>query len=325
MATISTSKQFPNSISSNSCSALTMRLHRALRTSGLMLVSAGAFVLLFVAFQLWGTGLYQAQHQSQLRDEISHILPQSPKTQGKAPLSQTPQSALILAPHIAAPQMSHPIGTIRIPSINLNQVIIEGVGENDLSLGPGHYPGTPLPGEAGNSAIAGHRTTWGHPFYNLNEVGPHDRIIVTTVQGTFTYLPIAHQVVLPSDVKVLAPSRLPELTLTTCNPRFSAAQRLVVIAKLVGSSFNSGRHPSRRTYPTTVHSPSTSSVGDLNIPLTVGEGLACIFIAILLLISRRRISRKLIRRSTYVAGSAALLFFLFLFFSSVSLSLPASF
>ena len=127
------------------------------------------------------------------------------------------------------------MGTITIPKIDLSMVVVEGTGDAQLQTGPGHYPGTPLPGEDGNAAIAGHRTTYLHPFYNLNELVPGDPITVVTLQGIFLYHVTGSLAVPPTDVSVVAATRRPTLTLTTCNPRYSATQRLVVHAMLVAS------------------------------------------------------------------------------------------
>ena len=110
---------------------------------------------------------------------------------------------------------------------------MQGVSEADLQMGPGHYPGTPLPGYKGNVGIAGHRTTFGAPFFRLNELVPGDLIYLTdTSDSTWVYR-VTHQwVVPPSDVGVLGPTNGAELTLTTCNPRFEATSRLVVRAVL---------------------------------------------------------------------------------------------
>ena len=91
------------------------------------------------------------------------------------------------APRTSAPAEGEPIGDIRIPVIGINQVVVEGTNTPDLRKGPGHYIGTPLPGQAGNAAIAGHRTTYGHPFYNLDSVKVGDPIVLTTLQGIFVY------------------------------------------------------------------------------------------------------------------------------------------
>ena len=120
--------------------------------------------------------------------------------------------------------------------------MVEGIDVDDLRKGPGHYPGTPLPGQAGNAAIAGHRTTYGAPFGDLDQLAVGDEIVLTTVQGTFTYRVVrAPFAVSPDDGDVLLPTVDPlvpgakaaTLTLTTCNPKYSAAERLIVKASLV--------------------------------------------------------------------------------------------
>jgi sortase A len=120
-----------------------------------------------------------------------------------------------------------------IPAIGVNRYVVQGVAENDLQQGPGHYPGTPLPGQRGNVGIAGHRTTFGAPFFRLNEVVPGDLIYLTDTSGTtWVYSVQREWVVAPTDVGVLDPAHKAELTLTTCNPRFEAVSRLVVRAQL---------------------------------------------------------------------------------------------
>ncbi len=116
--------------------------------------------------------------------------------------------------------MGKGIGYLVIPKIAVNFVVVEGVGEPQLQGGPGHYPGTSLPGQPGNAAIAGHRTTYAAPFYNLNELTPGDPIYALTSQGLFRYNVVSQQAVAPTDVAVLDQSATPELTLTTCNPRW---------------------------------------------------------------------------------------------------------
>ncbi|HTT88712.1 MAG TPA: class E sortase [Acidimicrobiales bacterium] len=121
-----------------------------------------------------------------------------------------------------------------IPAINLSRYVVQGVDESDLQMGPGHYPGTPLPGQPGNVGIAGHRTTFGAPFFRLNEVSRGDLILLTDTSGTTWVYSVVHQwVVSPNDTAVLDPTRDAMLTLTTCNPRFEAISRLVVRAALV--------------------------------------------------------------------------------------------
>ena len=120
-----------------------------------------------------------------------------------------------------------------IPAIGVDRYVVQGVDEADLQEGPGHYPGTPLPGERGNVGIAGHRTTYGAPFFRLNELSPGDLVYLTDTSGTTWVYAVEHlSVVSPDDVAVLDPSHGAELTLTTCNPRFEATSRLVARAFL---------------------------------------------------------------------------------------------
>lgn len=132
---------------------------------------------------------------------------------------------------------------IQIPRIGVDKTVVEGVRVSDLRKGPGHYPNTPLPGQTGNAAIAGHRTTYGAPFGDIDKVLPGDEIIVTTIQGDFTYQVLeqgdghGYIIVAPTAVEVLrqdfsdSPNRL---TLTACHPKGSARQRIIVVAELVG-------------------------------------------------------------------------------------------
>jgi sortase A len=112
--------------------------------------------------------------------------------------------------------------------------IYPGVGREDLKNGPGHFPETPMPGQLGNSAIAGHRTTYGHPFLELDELEIGDEIIVEMPYGIFSYAVTAIDIVEPSDREVIATTDpdLATLTLATCHPAFSARQRLIVHAEL---------------------------------------------------------------------------------------------
>ena len=224
------------------------RGHRALRRVALGLVCVGIVLLAFVAYQLWGTALYEHAAQNQLRQELKGKLagvPHSPRTtvptttpgSGTTPATSTTVLTNRVAPSTGDPSVGSPIGLITIPRIGMTDAaIIEGTDEHQLQQGPGHYAGTPLPGQAGNAAIAGHRTTYGAPFYNLNALQAGDVISIETAQGFFQYLVTLSHIVAPNDTSVLNQTSSPQLTLTTCNPRYSAAQRLVVVAALHSST-----------------------------------------------------------------------------------------
>ena len=184
-------------------------------------MAAGVLVL-FVAYQQWGTALAHWQGQRDLRAAFAHDLARAAAHgHGRSP---TP---------VAYPAAGDPVGILVVPRIGLDEVVVEGVAGPQLAVGPGHYPGTPLPGQRGNSGIAGHRTTHGAPFNGLADMRPGDPIEVTTLQGRFTYRVARSTVVSPDDVAVLGATTTPQLTLTTCTPKYSAARRLIVVARLV--------------------------------------------------------------------------------------------
>ena len=133
-----------------------------------------------------------------------------------------------------------PITKISIPAADLKPtVVVEGTGASALRAGAGHYPNTPLPGEEGNVAIAGHRTTYGKPFANLDHLKPGDEIFLETPVGRYTYKVSRDPfVVTPTDFSVIAQTPGKTLTLTTCHPKGSARQRLVVKAELVSQTAN---------------------------------------------------------------------------------------
>jgi len=224
-------------------------MRRVLGAVGRVLITLGLLLLMFVAYQLWGTGIYEARAQNDLEQQFKHSLERS-STTTSTPTSPTttpttttgadnPTVSTTLAP-LAAPPEGDVVARIAIPKIGVDKYVVEGVNVDDLRKGPGHYPSTQLPGHEGNSAIAGHRTTYGAPFGDLDQVNPGDEITVVTVQGKFLYKVTEQKVVDPSEVSVLDPSfdptrpghQLATLTLTTCNPKYSASQRLIIRAEL---------------------------------------------------------------------------------------------
>jgi sortase A len=123
---------------------------------------------------------------------------------------------------------------LRIPDAGTDVIIVEGTGGSALRAGAGHYPGTPLPGRPGNVAIAGHRTTYGKPFANLDRLRIGALIDFDTPVGGYTYRVVRDPYAVPrNDRSVIDPTPGSTLTLTTCHPKGSARQRLVVRAELV--------------------------------------------------------------------------------------------
>ena len=132
------------------------------------------------------------------------------------------------------------IGKILIPSVGISKYVVEGTDAESLRKGPGHYPDTPLPGQHGTSAIAGHRTTYGAPFRHLDGVHKGDRIVLEMPYGTFVYRVERTQVVDDSALWVTKRVDHDRLVLTACHPLYSAAQRIVVFARLERSTPRGG-------------------------------------------------------------------------------------
>ncbi len=132
---------------------------------------------------------------------------------------------------------------IRIPRLgkNYHYVIVEGVSVEDLRKGPGHYPGTALPGGLGNFVVSGHRTTYLAPFNRVDELKAGDRILVDTQDKQYVYQVTGEKVVSPTALDVtdpvpFHPGQAPTdhlITLTTCHPKYSASHRLIVFGRLV--------------------------------------------------------------------------------------------
>jgi len=124
------------------------------------------------------------------------------------------------------------IGRLALPSLGRKYFLVEGTQTEDLRKGPGHYENTPLPGERGTVAIAGHRTTYGAPFRTIDQLDRGDEITVEMPYGTFTYAVEKTRIVEPTELSVLRKARYDRLILSACHPLYSAAQRIVVFARL---------------------------------------------------------------------------------------------
>ncbi len=206
-------------------------LRTAARGLGQLLITAGVIILLFVVYELWVTNLYTDAQQNTLKHRLEQ--------QWKA----TPGAAPDPGFSVPAVRLGDGIAILRIPRLGRDyaKVVVEGVGTEDLKRGPGHYPKTAMPGQVGNFVVSGHRTTYGAPFNRLDEVRGGDPIVVETGTTWFTYDVTSVEIVLPTDVAVIAPvpdqpQQTPHaamITLTTCNPKYSAAQRLIVHGRLV--------------------------------------------------------------------------------------------
>ncbi len=287
--------------------------YRVVGGVGRLLITAGVVVLLFVVYQLWGTGLREAQAQSTLTESFTETL-------AAAPL---PAAEPVDVP--LPPPEGEAVAIIRIPKIDVEKAVVEGVGIDDLQKGPGHYPETPMPGQPGNAGIAGHRTTYGAPFFELDKLEMGDEILVRTLQGEFRYEVDRISVVRPSQVEVLDPTEEARLTLTTCNPRFSAAERLIVSAVLSGAP--APAPPPDATPPLQGELASETGLdggalrGDpaARVPAVLWGTLAAgVWLAITQVASRWR------RWPAYLLGLPVVLVVLFVFFENVARLFPAN-
>lgn len=212
-----------------------------IRIFGKLLMSLGLGVLLFVAWVIWGTNLQTAREQERLSLEFDNL---QPFEFDKGEAGQPPKGY--------APEPGDPIFRLLIPKLDLNDgkgyIVVEGVDEESLKLGPGHYPKcrpgvdphlctkfpAAWPGTKGRVILSGHRTTYKAPFFDLDKLRNGDNIIVETRWGRFTYEVYDSRVVAPTDPAIIVQKdNARELVLTTCNPKFSASQRLILFARQV--------------------------------------------------------------------------------------------
>jgi sortase A len=200
-----------------------VRSHHVLRWLGIACLLGAAYFGGYVAWLLWGTGLQTQRAQDQLR-------PTTAQWSGHP----EPVPALGTAPRIIP---GDAYAVILIPSIDLDMVVVQGTDYESLKKGPGHYLDTADPWDGtGRVGIAGHRTTYLHPFFDLDKVQAGDTISLLTRYGRYDYAVTAN-FVLPEETagKVLDQTDNPTLVLTTCNPKYASSQRLIVTADLVGS------------------------------------------------------------------------------------------
>ena len=303
-----------------------MRLARVLGVIGRVCITAGVLILLFVVYQLWGTGIREAQAQNRLEDEFAETLNESgTTTTTTGPPATTPPTTEAAPP--PPPPEGDAVAQLRIPAIGVDKIVVEGVDVADLKKGPGHYPDSPLPGQPGNAAIAGHRTTYGAPFNRLDELEVGDEILVTTVQGSFRYEVREQLIVNPDQVEVLDDFGDDRLTLTACHPKYSARQRIVVVAALQDPAA-----PASPTPPPEVDAGDDGQESTATLDAGLGGERASAWPAILLALACALIwviawLLSLIWRKwpSYLVCLPVFLLVLFFFFEEFSRLLPANF
>lgn len=231
------------------------------RGFGQTLITLGLIVLLFVVYELWVTDLITAERQEDLTQELREVWEDDPTVSGPDLPGGGPSQI----------PLGEGFAFIRIPAFGADyvKVVIEGTDPEELSQGPGHYVGSAMPGELGNFSLAGHRVGKGSPFLDLDRLQPGDAIVIETEQMWFTYRVLGDpatgdyetdpsgipgmQIVSPAETEVVNPVPGVEdaqaepiqayLTLTTCHPKFSAQQRLIIHAGLDGPGLPRAEYP----------------------------------------------------------------------------------
>ena len=309
-----------------------MHVWSAVGAIGRMMMRAGVLILLFVAYQLWGTGLATSRAQDRLSHQFEQQLTDSATTPATVPGGELDENVVTAPTDLPTPEPGDPVGRLTIPTIDSDFIIVQGVDLRWLQEGPGHFPQTPLPGQPGNVAIAGHRTTYKAPFNRIDELHPGDLITATTLQGTFIYKvdahpdgdtgnSIGHIIVGPNEVSILDQGSVNRLTLMACNPKYSAAQRIVVTATLTG-----------KPAPPTPLPENIGVTTDASIdPLAGGDSgawfpaIAWSILALGIWFGTWWLARRWNRIPAYLIGTPIFAVALFIAYSNIAHLLPASY
>ncbi|MGH8774389.1 MAG: class E sortase [Jiangellaceae bacterium] len=213
---------------------------------GELLLTAGALVLLFVVYTLWGTGIQTAAAQDDLREQLSFDTGQTGNDQAETAQAENPVLLDTLA-------LGDAYGIIRIPRFgdDWEWVMVEGVEDDDLKNGPGHYADSADPGELGNFSLAAHRSGHGEPFAQIDKLHVADIVEVETMDGTFIYQldsapngdPDGNKIAIndtwvvdpvPGEPEDTEPTER-RTTLTTCWPRWGSSARMYATGVLIGA------------------------------------------------------------------------------------------
>jgi sortase (surface protein transpeptidase) len=244
------------------------------RGIGQTLITLGLIALLFVGYELWVTDLLADREQAALSEELDEQWADAPTVEpadpapAPGPSDGSPAPAPTPAPIDVG--LGEPLARLHIPRLGEDwaRVVVEGTAQVQLAQGPGHYLDTAMPGEQGNFAVAGHRVGRGSPFLDLDRLRPGDAIVVETAGEWYVYRVLGDpasgsfegdpsgipgmEIVRPTDVDVISPTpggpaggeaSGAYLTLTTCHPKYSAQQRLIIHAQLEGGPISKADAP----------------------------------------------------------------------------------
>jgi len=275
------------------------RISRLLNVLGRTMVVAGLLLLSFVAYQLWGTGIAEGRSQSAMATQF-------------------------VKPQPVQPTFGGLVGRITIPSIGVSKYVVAGARLKDLERGPGLFPGSPLPGQKGNVAIAGHRTTFGAPFGRIDEIQDKEKIILESKDGTFIYTVDGEPKIVSATDTAVTKTINPEiatLTLVSCYPKWTSTQRIIVVATLDSTESPLPPTPFAINEPI-VQQPTDGWFHDPTAwPTVLFFGFALIAIRIVSRIMTRRGRRKIL---VYLIAGGVFVPTLFLFFGGLARLLPAN-
>ena len=236
------------------------KLERFFRRTGLVLISSGVLLFLFAIYQLFGTAFITAQEQKSLENDLDTVTEelasdefiQSTFTKletitvseevertetvetevSSSPFDNLTAEEISALSNIVYKPQGEAIAQIVAPVMGLDSIVVSGTAVSDLRKGPGHYTDSAALCSTGNAAIAGHRTTYGAPFGDIANLKFGDEIRVNTPYGNCIYTVTERFIVEPSDTWVVKDQGDNRLTLTSCHPKYSAAQRYIVVARL---------------------------------------------------------------------------------------------
>lgn len=251
-----------------------------------MLVVVGLAYGAVEAWLIWGTGLETARHQAELKTRF----------EAQYPTAVAPDPDSEPAP-VPTSRPGEVVGRIIIDKIGLDAYVVHGTRYRDLKRGPGWVPGTAPLGTAGNSAISGHRTSYGAPFADIDDLEPEDKITIFARGRIFDYYVTATAVVRPENTSVLRTVSWSRSTLTliSCHPKYSSKKRIVVTAEQRTGAF-APADPAAVGGDSAVTSASTGDIGDTGFDAITGVLRAIIWIAIaslvVLLVAERAGARR---------------------------------
>lgn len=222
-----------------------------IRKAGFVLAGLGVLLVAWVGVTIWWgdpfTSLYTQHEQHALSRRLATVDRRWATRTTAASLAASRRASLASALRTQARSFAKtlrdgaPVGRIVIPRLHLRMVVVEGTLEADLERGPGHYDAasgesTSLPGMGGTIAIAGHRTTFLHPFRHIDDLRSGDMIYLEMPYGSFRYRVYYHKVVASNDWTILRKRPFEKLVLSACHPLYSATHRWVVFARLAGEA-----------------------------------------------------------------------------------------